>query len=62
MFLVSVRTLLRELLEEQPKLKPALRQLSFELADKEQLSRYVYQLQWNFSVKHVKDFIRQNLC
>lgn len=59
---MSLRTLLRELLEEQPKLRPAVRQLSFELGDKEQLSRYEYLLQWNFSVPRVKEHLKQHLC
>jgi len=61
-FLVSLRSLLRELLEEQPKLKPAMRQMSFELADRQQLSRYVFQLQWNFSLPLVKAHIKEHLC
>ena len=56
-FLINVRTLLREVVQEAPKTRAHLSQFSFELSHNEKLGRYSYELQWNFEVEKVKEYI-----
>lgn len=53
-FMVNLRSMLRKVVAEHPKIAANLRQIRFTLAEELSTSAFNYNLPWNFSVDEVK--------